>query len=94
MLEIEGVYRGIESARAWWENIVSLFPDWRPGVVSAREVGDHVLVRVRAEGAGTGSGIDLERDIWQLVDVEDGRLRSWSFFRTEQEALEAAALSG
>jgi hypothetical protein len=90
VLEIEGVHRGHEGARTWWENVVAVFPDWSPSVVDAREVGDRILVQVRAEGTGTGSGIELERDFWQIAQVEDGLLRSWTFFRTEQEALEAA----
>ena len=90
VLEIEGVYRGHEGARSWWENVVAVFPDWSPRVVQAREIGDRILVQVRAEGSGTGSGIHLERDVWQIANVENGRLKSWSFFRTEQEALCAA----
>ena len=93
VLEIEGTYRGHEGARAWWDNIVAVFPDWSPQVVDAREVGDRILVQVRAEGRGTGSGIQLERDTWQVAQVENALLRSWKFFRTEQEALEAAGLS-
>ena len=65
-------------------------PDWQPQVAEAREVGSRILLRVRAEGAGTGSGIGLDRDIWQVVQVRDGLLRSWMFARTEQEALTAA----
>src|SRR3954451_14504203 len=90
VLEIEGVHRGHEGARQWWENVVAVFPDWSPRVVDAREIGDRVLVQVRAEGTGTGSGIELERDFWQVAEADGGLLRSWSFFRTEQEALEAA----
>lgn len=93
VLEIEGVYRGHEGVRSWWENILAVFPDWSPRIESAREVGDRILVRVRAEGSGTGSGSRLERDWWQVVRVEDGRLRSWAFFRTQREALETLALS-
>ncbi len=92
VLEIEGVYRGHEGARAWWDNVVTVFPNWSPRVVSTREIGDSILVQVRVEGSGTGSGIELERDFWQIARVEDGRLRAWSFFRTKAEALEAAAL--
>jgi hypothetical protein len=91
VLEIEGEYRGHEGARAWWDNVVAVFPDWSPRVVDAREVGERVVLRVRAEGAGTGSGIDLDRDIWQVAEVREGLLRSWKFFRTEDEALAAAA---
>ena len=91
ILELEGAYHGHEGVRAWWDNVVAVFPDWSPRMEDARECGDSVLVRVRAEGMGTGSGIPLERDIWQVVQVRDGRLRSWAFFRTEAEALQAVA---
>jgi ketosteroid isomerase-like protein len=94
VLELEGTYRGHEGARSWWENIVAVFPDWSPQLVDAREIGDRILVQVRAEGRGTGSGIQLERDSWQIARVEDGRIKSWNFYRSEQEALEAAALRG
>jgi ketosteroid isomerase-like protein len=94
VLEIEGLYHGHEGVRSWWENVLAVFPDWSPRIESAREIGDHILVQVRAEGSGTGSGSALERDWWQVVRVEDGRLKSWAFFRTQQEALEAAALRG
>jgi ketosteroid isomerase-like protein len=93
VLELEGAYHGHEGVRAWWDNVVAMFPEWSPRMEEAREIGDSVLVRVRAEGKGTGSGVPLERDIWQVVQVRDGRLRSWAFYRTEQEALEALALS-
>jgi ketosteroid isomerase-like protein len=93
VLEVEGTYRGHEGVRSWWDNILAVFPDWQPEAVEGREVGERVVLRVRAEGVGTGSGIDVDRDIWQVVEVRDGRLRSWKFFRTEQEAFLAAAVS-
>jgi ketosteroid isomerase-like protein len=92
ILEVEGTYHGHDGVRAWWDNVTSVFPDWRPRVEDAREVGDRVLLRIRSEGKGTGSGIDLDRDIWQVAEVRDGRLTSWSFYRTEQEAAAAAAM--
>ena len=92
VLEIEGTYHGHDGVRSWWESVLSVFPNWSPRIEAARNLGDRVLVRVRAEGRGTGSGIAEERDIWELAEVRDGRLRSWAFFRTEEEALEAAGL--
>ena len=91
VLELEGAYHGYEGVRAWWENVVAVFPEWRPRAEDAREIGDAVLVRVRAEGKGTGSGVPLERDIWQVAEVRNGRLKWWAFFRTEEEALKAVA---
>jgi ketosteroid isomerase-like protein len=93
VLEVEGVYHGHEGLRSWWENVLAVFPEWSPHVEDARTLGDRVIVRVRAEGSGTGSGIGLERHIWQVADVRNGLVRSSAFFRTEQEALEAAWLS-
>ena len=89
VLEVEGVYRGHEGLRGWWENVVDVFPDWLPQIEDARESGDCVLLRVRVEGHGTGTGIDLERHAWNVVEVHDGRITSSAFFRTEEEALEA-----
>jgi ketosteroid isomerase-like protein len=93
VLEVEGVYRGHEGIRSWWDNVLAVFPDWQPEVVDAREVCDRVVLQVRAEGSGTGSGIAVDRDIWQVAEVRDGRLVSWKFFRTEREAVEAAVLT-
>jgi ketosteroid isomerase-like protein len=90
VLEVEGAYHGHDGIRSWWESVLSVFPEWSPQVEEARELGNRVVSRVRAEGHGTGSGIALERDIWHVAEVRDGRL-SWSaFFRTEEEALDAA----
>jgi len=94
VLEVEGVYRGHEGARSWWNGVLGVFPDWMPEVADAREIGAQVLVRTRAEGSGTGSGVALQRDFWQVAEVRDGRITSWAFFRTQEEALEAAGLPG
>ena len=68
VLEVEGTYRGHDGIRAWWDDILAVFPDWQPQVEDARELCGHVVLRVRAEGAGTGSGIDVDRD-----DLAGGR---------------------
>jgi len=94
VLEVEGTYRGLDGIRSWWRDILEVFPDWQPQVEDARQVGERVLLKVRAEGAGTGSGIDVDRAIWQVAEVRDGRIAAWRFFRTEDEALAAAARSG
>jgi ketosteroid isomerase-like protein len=94
VLEVEGTYRGHDGVRAWWNDILAVFPEWQPRVEDAREVGGRVVLRVRAEGKGTGSGVHVDRDIWQVAEVRDGRLTTWKFFRTEDEALAAAARAG
>jgi ketosteroid isomerase-like protein len=93
VLEVEGSYHGHEGMRSWWDSVLSVFPDWNPQLADTRDLGQHVASRVRAEGHGTGSGISLERDIWHLAEIRDGRMKSSAFFRTEHEALEAAGLT-
>jgi ketosteroid isomerase-like protein len=90
VLELEGVYRGHEGMRRWWESVLTVFPDWSPRIEDSREVGQRVLSRVRAEGRGTGSGISRDRDIWHVAEIRQGRMRWSAFFRTEDEAVEAA----
>jgi ketosteroid isomerase-like protein len=90
VLEVEGLYRGHEGMRSWWDSVLTVFPDWNPQVEDSRDLGQRVVSRVRAEGHGTGSGIPLERDIWHLAEIRDGRIKTSAFFRTEHEALEAA----
>src|SRR6476469_7484171 len=85
VLEVEGVYQGHDGIRSWWEVVLAVCPAWSPTPGDARDLGDRVLVRVRAEGRGSGSGIAVERHIWQVAEVRDGRLRSSAFFRTEEE---------
>ena len=92
ILEVEGAYHGHEGMRSWWDSVLAVFPQWNPEIQDARDLGDQVLSRVRAEGRGTGSGIALERDIWHLAEIRDGRMTSSVFFRTEREALEAVGL--
>ena len=76
--------------RSWWDSLLTVFPDWNPQLEDTRDLGQRVLSRVRAEGHGTGSGIPFERDMWQVAEIRDGRIKSSAFFRTEHEALEAA----
>jgi ketosteroid isomerase-like protein len=90
VLEVEGTYHGHEGLRSWWDSLLRVFPDWQPQLEDTRDLGQRVVSRVRAEGHGTGSGISLERDIWHVAEIPDGRIKSSAFFRTEHEALEAA----
>jgi ketosteroid isomerase-like protein len=89
ILEVEGAYHGHDGIRSWWESVLAVFPDWNPQIVETRDLEDRIVSRVRAEGQGTGSGIALERDIWHVAEVRDGRMTSSAFFRTEDEALDA-----
>ena len=79
---------------SWWDDILAVFPDWQPQVEDAREIGDRVLLRVRAEGAGTGSGIDVDRTSGRWPRSATAGSRRGSSSAPSSEALVAAAAMG
>jgi ketosteroid isomerase-like protein len=93
ILEIEGVFRGHDGVRRWWQELRSVFPDWDPSIVEIRDLGDWVLVHAGGTGSGTASGVGLFEDFWQIARFRDGLMIWYGAFRREDEALEAAGLS-
>jgi len=92
VLEMEGVFRGHEGVRQWWAGLRGAFPDWNPSLVEVRDLDDRVLIHASATGKGAASGVGIQTDLWQLVEVRNGRVVWYAAFRTEAEALEAAGL--
>jgi ketosteroid isomerase-like protein len=94
MLEVEGgVYEGRDGVRRLVEGIWSVFPDWRPEVLEAREVDDEVvLVAIRNMGTGVGSGVEVDMTAWQAVRFQDGQAIWIHPYATETEGLEALGL--
>ena len=92
ILEIEGVFRGHDGVREWWRGIRTTFPDWRPSLVEVRAYGDRVVMHGRGSGSGAASGVDIDDDFWQVVEIRDGLVVWYRAVRTEKEAVEAAGL--
>ena len=94
ILESEAkVYCGHAGVRQFLDQMLSVFPDWTPEVESAEPYGDDaVLVKVRFQGTGAGSGTPVEQVAWQAARARDGLVIGWGMYRTEEEA--RAALSG
>ncbi len=93
ILEIEGAFHGHDGVRQWWRAIRNTFPDWRPSLIEVREFGDSVVMHARGTGSGAASGVGVDDDFWQMVQICDGLVVRYRAVRTEQEALEAAGLS-
>jgi ketosteroid isomerase-like protein len=85
------LFCGHQGVLQFFDQILSVFPDWRPKVESAESIGDSALVKVRFEGTGAGSGTTVEQVAWQVAHARHGKVTGWCFFRTEQEAREALA---
>lgn len=89
--EVEGTtFRGHEGVRAWWETVRGAFEQVRWEVLDLRGAGDRGVAQVRM--SGVLGGVPVEQTMWQAVKLRDGKASWWGFFRTEDDALEAAGL--
>ena len=92
LAEMEGTHHGHDGVRRWWASLFEAFPDWRPTITEVRDLDDFVLLHAPAVGSGAGSGAGVEQDVWQVAQIEGGRIVWYRACRTEQEALEAVGL--
>ena len=89
--EVEGTtFRGHDGIRTWWETVVGAFGDVHWEVLDVRGHGDRGVAHVRMDG--TLGEVPLNLNMWLAARLRDGRVTSWSWHRSEQEALEAAGM--
>jgi ketosteroid isomerase-like protein len=90
--EAEGAtFRGHDGVRAWWDTIRGAFEEAHWEVLDTQGAGSRGVAYIRI--AGTLGGVPLEQAMWQAVELRDGKVCWWAFFRSEAEALEAAGLT-
>ncbi|HEY6653081.1 MAG TPA: nuclear transport factor 2 family protein [Solirubrobacterales bacterium] len=89
--EAEGeTFRGHEGVRRWWKEVVLPLGGLHGDPEEVRDLGDTVLARI--VGTYRPRGVEVRQTIWQVVRYRDGKSTWWQFFRTEEQALEAAGL--
>jgi ketosteroid isomerase-like protein len=89
--EAEGTsFRGHQGVRSWWDTVYRAFEDPRWEVLEVRPSADRSVIKIRM--SGTLRGVEVAQTMWQATRVDDGKVCWWAFFRTEEEALEAAGL--
>ncbi|MET0614879.1 MAG: hypothetical protein ABW142_05500 [Thermoleophilaceae bacterium] len=59
-------------------------------VLNVRGLGDRGIAHIRMDG--TLGEISLDLTVWLAARLSEGRVTWWSWYRTEQEALEAVGL--
>jgi ketosteroid isomerase-like protein len=92
-LELEGgFYRGHDGVRSFWNDYLTVFPDFSVELDEVRDLGDVTVARVRLRGHGTGSEVPFEQPIWQVAKWRRKNCVWWHSFRSEDDALEAAGL--
>jgi ketosteroid isomerase-like protein len=66
--------------------------DFHMDLEELTDVGEHVLAKVCERGRGKGSGVEVERELFQLFTFRDDRIARLRMYQDEKEALEAAGL--
>ena len=84
--------RGREAAWNFHMRILESF-EWAPIEVERVDAGaDKVLVHLRYDARGVGSGAKVELDQWFVSTVREGKILRLQWFTDGVEALEAAGL--
>jgi uncharacterized protein len=89
-----GVYRGHQGYLAQIERFREAFQDITWEVRDSIDYGDRVLSVVHATGVGRASGIKGAASFIELLTWRGGMVVRVEYFRSEDEALEAAGLRG
>jgi ketosteroid isomerase-like protein len=85
------LYYGHEGVRDWFDNVFGVFPDWLPRPRPARVDEDGaVVIGLDVTATGAGSGAPVDQIYWLGARVRGGKITFFGFFRTEEDALEAA----
>ena len=90
-VEMERVpYRGRDGVRRFWDDYLTVFPDFRVEVIEIRDLGAITVASVRLRGHGTGIDASFVQPTWQVAAWRDEKCVWWRSFRSEREAVEAA----
>ncbi len=88
----ETVYRGQAELGRFWDEYHDLW-SFDIEVAEMRDLGDSVLALARIRATGGASGVEVERSIGYVFQVENGLLRRGRAYLSAEEALEALGLS-
>jgi ketosteroid isomerase-like protein len=88
----EGLYRGREGARSYWEDWEDVWDGMRVRIEEVIEAGDRLVVRIRAKARGTRSRIELENVRHHVMTMREGKVIRFEHFEDRADALDAAGL--
>jgi ketosteroid isomerase-like protein len=85
-------YRGLDQMRRWLQGWVDIFDEISVEPQDFVPVGDFVLVPTR-QRFRSKTGIDVEQDITQVLQLRDGRVIHATGYRDRANALKAVGLA-
>jgi len=90
--DMEATLRGPDGYQKLWRYWLDAFEDIRYDPEEMLDFGDKVLVTAQQSGHGSGSGVAVERPVFQLFTFRRGLVISQEDFLIRSEALEAVGL--
>ncbi len=90
--DLESVFYGHDGYRKLWRRWFDAFEDMQFDPEEILVLGDRLLVTAQQRGHGSGSGVAMSQQVFQLYKIRQGVSISQADFTDRDEALEAAGL--
>ena len=87
-----GHYRGREGLREFLLNRDEVWEGYRLEPETVIDLGDRYVLLQRHSGRGSGSGIEVDRNLGVVMELGGGMVTRMDFFWSADEALKAAGL--
>jgi ketosteroid isomerase-like protein len=87
------LYRGREGFLRFLQNVLEVWDEFRMEPEELVEVGEHVVVLVRAHGRGKGSGIEVDDRVTQVWTVRGGKVSRIKNYLDHCEALASVGVA-
>jgi predicted ester cyclase len=91
---VRGRYEGIDGYRRWFEDSYAPYDDVERRLDAIRAEGERVVVLLTITGRPKGEDVDLELQVGNTYQLEDGRIRHLRVYVGHQRAIEAARAGG
>jgi ketosteroid isomerase-like protein len=93
LIQAGGTYRGRTAVLGWMREWAEAWEEIEYTPEEFTDAGDTVLVSVRNDGRGLGSGARVEGTFWYVMKLRYGKLLRWELYPERTQALEAAGLA-
>ena len=91
--DLDAVVRGREGYARVWQRTLDAFEDLHIEPEECLDLGDKLLLTLRFEAHGSGSGVPVSQRVFQLLELRRGLVSRVEDFANRAEAVEAAGLS-
>jgi ketosteroid isomerase-like protein len=89
-----GLLHGTEAVRAWLQDWIDMFDDFRMELVEVIDAGEiTVFTEERYGGCARLSRVEMDQANWTVFTVREGKIARGREYWTRDEALEAAGSS-